>query len=222
MKNVIVVAPHPDDETLGCGGALLRHRTMGHRIHWLILSSMAGHPRYTAADRARRDKEIDAAARLYGFRSVHRAAFPTTRLDTVPIGELVAFVGGVFRKTKPETVYLPFEGDIHSDHGVAFRASVASTKWFRHPTIRRVLSYEALSETEFSAGLGRGGFQPNVFVDITPFLSRKIRIMKTFSSELGRFPFPRSVESIRALAAYRGTAAGCKAAEAFALVKEII
>ena len=113
-KHAIVVAPHPDDETLGCGGALLKHKSLGHATHWLILSSMNGLPRYAAADRARRQKEIDRAARLYGFSSVHQADFPTTRLDTIPMGDLVASVGKIFEKIKPDTVYLPFEGDVQS------------------------------------------------------------------------------------------------------------
>ena len=103
-----------------------------------------------------------------------------------------------------------------------FDAVAACTKWFRYKSVKKVLVYETLSETEFSINPDLQGFRPNIFINITDFLDKKIEIMKIFESELGEFPFPRSEEAIRALSSIRGASAGFHAAEAFMLLKEVI
>jgi LmbE family N-acetylglucosaminyl deacetylase len=169
----------------------------------------------------RRKKELEDVARLFGFASVVNMNFPTTRLDKASMADLIEMIGDFFRQTNPTVIYAPYRGDVHSDHKIVFDAVAACTKWFRHGSRKRVLAYETLSETDFEMDPGSGGFRPNVFVDIGEHLDKKIEIMRTYSGELGTFPFPRSEEAIRALAALRGAAAGCIAAEAFLLLKEI-
>ncbi|EWY42510.1 GlcNAc-PI de-N-acetylase [Skermanella stibiiresistens SB22] len=222
MSRVLAVAPHPDDETLGCGGALLRHRAEGDSIHWLIVTEMTPGPGVPAERLAARRGEIDAVASHYGFNDVHGLGFPTARLDTVPRAELVGRIGEVVRAIGADTLYLPFRGDIHSDHAVVFDACAACAKWFRQPTVRRVRVYETPSETEFQIAPGMPAFQPNLFIDITPHLDGKIAAMRFYESEMAEFPFPRSETTIRALAAFRGGTAGCAAAEAFMTVREIL
>jgi LmbE family N-acetylglucosaminyl deacetylase len=215
---VIVVAPHPDDETLGCGGTLLRHRADGDELHWLIVTRMDASLGYTAARIARRDEEEAAVARHYRFAAVHRGGFIATRLDAIR-GDVVKAVATIFNAVQPETVYLPFRTDVHTDHRVVYDSVAACTKWFRHGSVRRVLAYETPSETEF--GLSNDGFNPNVFVDISAHLDGKVQAMKLYAEEIEDFPFPRSVETIRSLAAFRGSSCGCTAAEAFVLLREI-
>jgi LmbE family N-acetylglucosaminyl deacetylase len=124
-----------------------------------------------------------------------------------------------FQRFEPVEVLLPNRGDAHSDHRTVFDAAVACTKWFRYPTVRRVLAYETLSETDF--GLSPGdAFQPNYFVDITTHLEAKLAALQLYESEMHEFPFPRSVAALRALAAIRGAASGFVAAEAFQLLRE--
>lgn len=94
-----------------------------------------------------------------------------------------------------------------------------STKWFRYPSVKRILAYETLSETDFGLGTDLG-FRPNIFINIENYLEDKLRAMDIYASELGRFPFPRSDEAIRALATLRGAASGFQAAEAFELLRE--
>ena len=221
-KRVLVVAPHPDDETLGCGGTLLWHKKRGDSLHWLIMSRMAPELGFSADRIALRDQEIKKVESLYGFESLHKAPFLTTKLDTYPASELVGEVSAVFGQVKPEIVYCPFSGDIHTDHRAVFDSVAASTKWFRYPSVERVLVYETPSETEFALGVDGKDFKPNVFVDVSEHLDRKLEIMRVYASELGKFPFPRSEEAIRALAAVRGSASGSTAAEAFMLLKEIL
>lgn len=218
----LVVSPHPDDETLGCGGSLLRHRAEGDSVHWLIVTAMTSEGAYTEGQIRQRAEEIAAVAGRYGFASVHQLGLPTARLELLPMAELVEKIGGVFAQVKPEAVYLPHAGDVHSDHRIVSHATVACTKWFRSPAIRRVLAYETLSETDFGLHPSAPGFRPNVYIDIGEYLDEKVEIARTYAGETGAFPFPRSEQAIRALATLRGVAAGCQAAEAFMLLKEVV
>ncbi len=222
MSRVLVVAPHPDDETLGCGGTLLRHKSMGDQIFWLIVTVASQDIGYTSEQIAMRAQEIDTVQRVYGFSSVHQCGFTTTMLDTIPRVEIIKKSGEVFQKIEPDIVYLPSCGDVHTDHHVVFDAVSSCIKWFRYPSVKKALAYETLSETDFDINPVHLCFRPNVFVDISPFLEKKIQIMKIYNSEMGAFPFPRSEEAIRAQAALRGIASGFKAAEAFVLLKEIM
>ena len=215
----IVVAPHPDDETLGAGGTLLRRKAEGGNIGWLIVTSLSTSKGWSKAKVEKRSEEIRSVAEFYGFDSVFELNFPSTRLDEVAIGDLVAAISGVFKDFSPEEVFVPNPSDVHTDHRVVFDAVASCTKWFRYPSVKRVLAYETLSETEF--GLNRSQtFNPNVFVDIEGYLDGKCQAMGMFETEVFDFPFPRSYEAIRALATLRGAASGYQFAEAFELLRE--
>ena len=222
MKKILSVAVHPDDETLGCGGALLKHKKNGDDIYWLIITSMYLEDGWTAEKIESRREEINQISDVYGFTAVHCLDFPSTRLDTIPMKNLISQISKIIQKVEPDLIYIPNRSDIHTDHQYAFRAIMSCTKTFRYPFIRKILMYECLSETEFSPALPADTFIPNVFVDITGFLEEKIKIMKIYRDEMGAFPFPRSEENISALAKNRGTVAGVEAAEAFVLLKEVL
>lgn len=216
-EKVLVVAVHPDDETLACGGTLLKHRSQGDVIYWLIVTNAQADESFAK----RREREISTVAGLYGFKKTFRLGFPATGLDKVPGKEIIAKIAAVFNEVKPSVVYVPFRGDVHSDHRVIFEASYSCVKTFRYPFIKKVLMMETISETEFSPSLKESSYIPNYFVDISKFLARKILIMKTFESEIQKHPFPRSLKNIKALATFRGAMAACQAAESFMLLKEI-
>ncbi len=218
--SVLVVAVHPDDETLGCGGTLLRLRDEGAQIHWMIVTAMTEDAGYSAEVMARRECEITSVAQMYGFSSVHCLGFPTTRLDEIPVSQLVSAMSRVFQAVQPSQVFLPFQHDVHSDHQHAFAAAYSCTKVFRYPSVRKIMMIEALSETDFAPSAG-GGFVPNLFVDVTHQFERKLQILRVFESELRPHPFPRSEEAVKALALLRGAAAGCRYAESFVTLKEI-
>lgn len=221
MSRVLVVAPHPDDETLGCGGTIMRHRADGDDVSWLIVTAMKSDLGFTADRMAAREQEIATVAEAYGFAATHRLDFPTCRLDTFSASELIPHVAESLNTISPNIVYLPFRGDAHNDHRVVFDTFSAALKWFRTPGIQRILAYETLSETGFSLAAEGAGFQPNVFVDIADYLEGKIAMMAHYQGEMGAFPFPRSDRAIRALAALRGSQCGVEAAEAFMLLKEV-
>lgn len=221
MKKILAIAPHPDDETLGCGGTLLRHLAEGDEVHWLIVTSISVGIGFSEERVVLRDQEIERVALSYGFQSTRKLQFPTMRLDQVPKLDLVDTISQVVRDIQPDTLYLPYRNDAHSDHATVYDASTACTKSFRYPSVKAVYAYETLSETEFGLKPEDHGFRPNLLVDISDFLERKIEIMRLFDGEMASFPFPRSEVCIRALAQLRGSQAGTQAAEGFMIMKEI-
>lgn len=222
MSKILVVAPHPDDETLGCGGTILKHKKMGDQVYWLIVTGISEEFGFSENRVRLRNEEINQVSKIYDFDSVYNLQLPTTKLDEIPMGEMIASVGKIFERIEPEVVYIPYRGDVHSDHKVVFDVVAACTKWFRYNSIRRVLAYETLSETDFGINPDNLGFRPNVFVDISNYLEKKIKALNLYEGEMTEFPFPRSEQAVRSLAQLRGAAAGCKAAEAFMLLKEIV
>lgn len=215
---ILVIAPHPDDETLGAGGLLLRARAAGREIHWLIVTGITTEQGWPVEKVARREAEIATVAKAFGFAGVHRLDLPSAKLETLPLGEIVGGIGKVVSAVKPETILIPHRGDAHSDHHVVHAAATACAKWFRYPSVRSTLVYETLSETDVGL-FSSDPFLPNVFVDISEQLEEKLHITTMFNDEIGEFPFPRSLDAIRALAMTRGAASGTRAAEAFMLLR---
>lgn len=215
----IVIAPHPDDEVLGVGGTLLRRKAEGEKMAWLIVTAISVESGWNVEKIKQRSDEIKRVTELFGFDEVFALNFPATQLDCVPMSDLVARISEVFKLFEPEEVFVPHPSDVHTDHRIVFDAVASCTKWFRYPSVKRVLAYETLSETDFGLGINRG-FCPNVFIDIEPFLKDKLRAMDIYASEQESFPFPRSHEAILALATLRGAASGFRAAEAFELLRE--
>jgi len=216
MRDIVVIAPHPDDETLGLGGTILKEKKSSSKIHWIIITSINKNNGWKEELVLKRNKEIEKVNKQYNFDSLHCLDLPTTKLDTFPILMIVEKLKKILLKIKPYTIYIPHNSDIHTDHQIVFKASIACTKWFRFPFIKKCYAYETLSETHWSQNTDF--FKPNVFVDISSFIDKKIEIMNIYESEMDIFPNPRSDIAIRALAAFRGTMSGFISAEAFQLL----
>jgi len=222
MKKILVIGAHPDDETLGVGGTLLYHKSLGHKIHWINATEINNDTGYSSEQIKKRDVQIQKVVKLYGFESFYQLSFGTTQLSSSSLVELIPQISKIFKEIKPEIIYTLNRSDAHSDHRILFEAVYSNTKSFRHPYIKQVLMYECLSETEFSPPLSENIFTPNYFIDISKFLEKKIEIMKTYESEIGIHPFPRSEKNIRALASLRGAIAGVESAEAFHALKILV
>lgn len=220
-KTVLIIAPHPDDETLGCGGTILKLKAKGVSVHWLILTTIEGVAGFPQERVTVRNLEIAAVEKAYGFDTVHHCSFPAAGLDTLSKGALIGAVGSVIKNVKPDSIYLPYRNDVHSDHSAVFDAAISASKTFRSPFVKAIYAYETLSETDFGLRPDDPGFRPNLYEDISGYLDKKISIMSLFDGELGEFPFPRSEECLRALATLRGAQANCHAAEAFMILKEV-
>lgn len=219
--NVLIIAVHPDDESLGCGGTLLRHKSEGDNIFWCIVTAMTPEGGYTPEAIKKRGGEIKAVSRFFGSEPFS-LGFPAATLDSLSKSDLVTEISSVIQRIKPACVYLPFMGDVHSDHRVCFDAAWSCCKGFRAPFVKKILMMEVPSETDFAVPLPNSWFIPNVYVDITDFMDEKMKMLSCYPGESGIFPFPRSPENIRALAMMRGAVAGCMYAESFMLLRELV
>ena len=221
MKNIIVISAHPDDETLGVGGTILKHVANGDHVFWLIVTNIFESEGFSKERVESRQKEIREVERLLGISKTFLLDYPTMTLSSSSLIKMVPEISSVFSEVQPEIIYCLNRSDAHSDHRVIFDAVMACTKSFRYPFIKQVLMYECISETEFAPVLAEKAFLPNYFVEITDFLAKKLEIMQIFESELGEHPFPRSLDNIKALSHFRGASVGVKYAEAFQLLKFI-
>jgi len=222
MQKVLVIAVHPDDETLSCGGTLLKHSEQGDEINWLIVTNVDESEGWDRSVIINRQREIETVSGLYGFKRTVKFDLPTTKLSEIPYDVLIKKFSETINEIKPEIIYLPNRSDIHSDHKITFNAAYSCTKNFRYPFIRRIMMCETISETEFAPALPEQFFIPNVFVDIEDQFQKKLDIFKVYASEIMPDPLPRSLSSVEALARVRGSVIGKRFAEAFCLLKEIL
>jgi LmbE family N-acetylglucosaminyl deacetylase len=222
MVSILVISAHPDDETLGCGGTMLKHHERGDTLYWLIVTQ-AHEPQWSKAVIERKTEEVQRVAAAYGVQQYFRLGFPTIRLDTVSQVDLINAIRDVIAQVTPQIVYLVHSDDVHSDHQAVFAAAMSVLKPFYMAQlgVQRILSYETLSSTEAAAPHHARAFIPSVYSDITLYIERKIEIMGLYESEAQPDLMPRGTSSIRALARFRGATIGVEYAEAFELVREI-
>lgn len=216
--NILVVSPHPDDETLGAGGSILKLRN-DHRVFWLNITDMLPDLGYTEEQRNVRAMQIKKIKEFYKFDDMKNLMLPTTRLGEVPDDNVIKEIGAYIDRIDANWVILPDYNDAHSDHKHVFDWCFACTKVFRHPGIKAVLTMEILSETNF--GHPMAPFTPNFYIDISDTLEQKLQAAMIYDTEMGEHPFPRNIEDIKALAMLRGSEAGVKFAEAFRVIKMI-
>jgi len=219
--NILVISPHPDDETLGCGGTLLKHQANGDNLFWVIIA-MACEPKWPRDIIKRKAIEIEMVTRAYGMKECSRLNFPAAELDKISLSRIIEKLHAVFVQVKPELVYLVHGGDVHTDHKTTFDAVMAVTKpvYMVKYGVKRILCCEIPSETEAAPPQISRAFIPNVFNDVTSYLEKKVEIMGVYQTE--NESFPRDPSAIRALARYRGSAIGVDYAEAFMLIRELM
>lgn len=217
--NVIVISPHPDDETLGAGGTILRMVAEGHYLTWLNITNMKEEYGYSKEMVEKRQEEIAFVRKALGFERFFDLGIKPTEVDSYPRNLLIQRIKEIFEEVKPEVVILPYFGDAHSDHKVVFEATFACTKSFRAPYVKKILCMEIPSETNY--GLPEHTFYPNYYVSIDEYIDKKIEIFSNYESEIQYSPYPRSADAIKGLAAYRGSSCSKRYAEAYQLLKEI-
>jgi len=222
-RNVLFISVHPDDETLGCGGTILKHKANGDTINWLNITDMDNnHPFGFSPEIVEKvQKIIGKVVNSYEFNNFINLKFYERIIDTISLSELISKISEAINKIQPDTLYIPNRSDVYSDHRISFQAIYSCTKNFRYPFIKRVFMYETLSETEFAPALAENAFIPNTFVDITDYIDKKIEIMKLYDTEIMPDPLPRSVHAIKGLAAFRGSRIGVMYAESFQSLLEI-
>ena len=225
-NRVLVIAAHPDDEILGCGGTAARLVAEGHEVHFAILGEgmTSRHPQRADADAdqlATLHRQAQAAAAKVGVKSLVLHKLPDNRLDSMPLLEVVKLVEDVVDDFKPEIIYTHHGGDLNVDHGVIHRAVLTATRPTAGQSVREIYAFEVPSSTEWAFQCIEPCFRPNVFVEITQTIEVKIAAMECYTTEARKFPHPRSPEALRAIATRWGSVVGCAAAEAFELLRSV-
>lgn len=224
--NVLVIAAHPDDEVLGCGGTIARLAVEGAAVSIFILAngltSRAGFDPVRDADQLRVHHErARRAGALLGAREVTFGGLPDQKLDTLPLLDVTQAIEREIARVRPEIVFTQHGGDLNMDHVIAFRATLTATRPMAGGVVKRVYAYEVGSSSEWAFQQFAPAFAPQVFFDITAQLEAKIAAMHIYESEARAFPHPRSPEALRAQAQRWGSTTGVMAAEAFACVRHL-
>jgi LmbE family N-acetylglucosaminyl deacetylase len=214
---VLVVAPHPDDEVLGCGGTIKKLSNQGDEV-MLVVVTEAYTPEWSEEFIRARPEKVKEVCGMLGISGVEFLGFPTAKTDQLPIKDVSEKIVEAGRKFSPDVAFIPFWGDAHQDHKVVSNASLIAFRPTTSPGVKKVLAYETLSETEW----GTQGFKPTVYSDITETIGHKIKAMNCYTEELKAAPHPRSVEIIESLARKRGSEAGLEFAESFVMIRSLI
>lgn len=220
IRRALVLSPHPDDEVLGCGGTMARIIGQGGTVEVAIVTRGRA-PRFDPAQVARVHAEAKRAHEMLGIAETHFLDFPAAELDCVPRADLNHAISAVVASVRPDTLFVPFAGDLHFDHGLVFEAAMVAARPRGTVYPRRIIAYETVSETNWSAPGIAPAFHPNFFVDITGYLNAKLDAFACFESQCRPFPDERSIETLTALATMRGSTIFRAAAEAFILVREV-
>lgn len=215
----MIISPHPDDETLGAGGSIIKFKREGNEVYWLNVTDVNEEYGWDKEFVEKRKSQISEIIKYYRFDGFINLKFKPAQINSSSIPDLIQSIGQVLDEVKPGCIILPDYNDAHSDHKYVFEAGYACSKIFRRSYIRRILTMEVLSETNF--GKPYNTFTPNLYVDITNDFEQKLQAISIYETEIKEVPFPRSIEAIQAQAILRGTEAGTLYAEAFRVIKEI-
>jgi LmbE family N-acetylglucosaminyl deacetylase len=223
-RRVLVVAAHPDDEVLGCGGTVAKLANNGCEIFTLILGTGIA-SRYETGQSEKAEREIEKlrdamyeANAIIGVKKVFTGDFPDNKFDTAALLNLIKAVERIKKEVRPDIIFTHYENDLNIDHQLTYKAVITSARPLPDETVREIYSFEVPSSTEWNCPLR---FSPEVFFDVTETIELKAKALEIYKSELRDFPHPRSVNGIKINSQYRGMTAGVLYAEAFKAVRFI-
>lgn len=225
MKKILVIAAHPDDEILGCGATIAKHINEKDEVYVMIMTpgvdSRNKNKKEKIVDKNVLSKSVFQCHKFLGIKKTFLNKFPDNRMDKVNLLSIVKKIENVLNKVKPEIIYTHHYGDLNVDHQIVHRATVTACRPSPKNLVKKIYTFEVVSSTEWQSNSKEEVFIPNYFVNIDTFIKKKIKALKYYKNEMRPFPHSRSLESIRALARWRGASVGLKAAEAFCLVRQI-
>lgn len=228
MTKILVVAAHPDDEVLGCGGTIAGHTSAGDEVHVVVLAEGV-----TSRDKVRLRERHDAelselaeaahkANEILGVSSLTLHSLPDNRLDSIDLLDLVKVVEDHIERIKPNILYTHHAGDVNIDHRRIHEAVITATRPQPGQSVQTLLFFEVPSSTEWQTPGSAPAFVPNWFVDISRGLESKLRALAAYETEMRPWPHSRSCKAVECLAHWRGSTIGCNAAEAFTLGRRIL
>ena len=227
-NSTAVIAAHPDDEVLGCGGTLARMALEGRAVHILLMADgetsrdLVLGQTVDPGRLAARNAAALAACKILGCASVELLALPDNRLDGLELLDVVKHIEAFVQRYQPLTVLTHHAGDVNIDHRVVHDAVISACRPQPGHPVKELLFFEVPSSTEWRPPGSAESFNPNWFVDISSTLATKLEALRTYGAELRAFPHPRSLKAVDALAQWRGATVGVEAAEAFFLARKLI
>jgi len=227
MTKVLVIAAHPDDEVLGCGGTIARHIKNKDDVHVIILAEGVT-SRDKSRNRKKRSKEIknlllsaQKSHKTLGSKSLKFFNLPDNRMDSINLLDIVKIVEKEVNLVKPEIIYTHHIGDLNIDHSITHQAVVTACRPEPNKSVKKIYCFEVPSSTDWQSVQSDKFFKPNCFIDISKTLQKKLKALKAYKSEMRSWPHSRSIKNVENLAKWRGSSSGMKAAEAFIIIRDL-
>jgi LmbE family N-acetylglucosaminyl deacetylase len=221
-KSVLVIAAHPDDEVLGCGGTIAKLSEEGAKIHVAFMSD--GVYSRTNSQNIELDKRRTAAqnaCNILGVNTISFDDFPDNRMDTVALLDITKRIELLITQYEPELIFTHHAGDVNVDHRKLNEAVATACRPQAGETVKTILCFEVASSTEWQLPGTTSPFSPNWFIDISKTFERKLKALEEYKEELRLWPHPRSLKGVSHLNQWRGATVGVNAAEAFMLGRHI-
>ncbi len=220
-EKVLVVAAHPDDEVLGCGGTIARHVAEGDEVHVVFLADGVTSREHGPDDLRTRESAVEKAMSILGVQDHRYLGFPDNRLDSLPLLDIVQSLEKVVDAIQPDKIYTHHHGDLNVDHQIAHRAVLTTCRPVPGQSVKAILAFEVLSSSEWATP-GLQPFVPDTYVDITAYSELKMKALAVYQDEMRPYPHSRSFENVRSLMSLRGCSVGVHRAEAFSLVRQLV
>ena len=218
--NILVVAPHPDDEVLGCGGTIAKYADNGDDVYVAIVTK-GEEPLFKVEQVVDVRNECLKADKFLGVKETIFMDFPASMIENVPRYKFNEAFIQLIQRIRPDIVYIPHRGDMQLDHKMVVDAAMVALRPKYHHVVKKIYAYETLSETGWDIPNVTNEFIPNAYNDISKFMHKKIEAMQMFKTQLSAYPAARSSRAVEALAMYRGATVNMNAAEAFYIVREL-
>lgn len=226
MKNIFVVAAHPDDEILGVGGTIAKLSKQGHNVNCLILgeglTSRKTNRTETAKDHIESLKtDAQEATKTVGYHHLYFGDLPDNRFDSMDLLDVTKVVEKYIEMLKPDTVFTHHYGDLNLDHRITFNAVLTACRPVGNYVVEELFAFETPSSTEWNFKYGDASFKPNVFFDIEETIELKLKAMICYKTEIRDYPHPRSLKALETIASRWGTVVGKQYVEAFELIRKV-
>ncbi|MDO8264858.1 MAG: PIG-L deacetylase family protein [Candidatus Parcubacteria bacterium] len=227
MKNkILIIAAHPDDEVLGCGGTIAKYAKAGDKVYCLILNkgkeARSGKKKFSIRkEQSILQEEAERSAKILGIAEMFFENFPDQKYDAVPLLNIIKAIEKIKEEIKPNIIFTHYAEDLNLDHRITFQAVLTACRPLKQETVKRIYSFEIPSSSEWGIPKRKNYFVPNVFEDILDTFPVKVKALESYKSELREYPHPRSAKGIEIVARRWGLVAGKKFVEAFELVREI-
>ena len=218
-KKILIVAAHPDDEILGCGGSISRLKDTN-QIKIIFMTNGVSSRKNNKVEIKKRK---DASLKLFRHLNLEKPTylnFPDNQMDKIPLLKIIKKIEKKIRIFKPSIIFTHYSNCLNVDHRITFEAVMTACRPINSLSVKKILSFEIPSSTDWALFKGRN-FQPNYFIDISKHIKRKIELIKFYKEELRNYPHSRSIRSLKSLASVRGVSCGVKYAEGFYLNRSL-